>query len=485
MGMEIDQSDIERLNTFGKEIDAIKRRFPNGQFDAKLLTKYQTELAGAGMPANATLDYVVNNIDYFMKLPKEKRFEAIFAFTMLKDADSVRADIEKTLRIGFMKNAAQKDPATLYVDSARTAAASQYDAWRKSTAGVKAYTDALQAMGIEWKGTGISDSDVPGDSANNAGDGPKRDDSFLNDLAQRLKLVKEGAFNALDPLVSLRKFLKDGGKDSINPGLDQQRGAIKQIETAAKTYKDAAGNIGISIDKDFMEVIRGLDAEQFKLWSETLFNVAKNGRITGLKDDFVTINEGFRKATIGGFIQDVKDSSKEIENQVSAYDVLSNARDKDNKLIYNTVEIQKILQNATLNEKIAAQGGLQATKEEQAELNAEIQKTINLNYKLSTIKLNDNIADTKMQVEAFKRLTAAGVKHEVILEILKDKNNSWAIGSADATVNIKDKFGDLINKTKEYSDLLELIANQTKTFEQKTQDAIDANISALDLQAKT
>jgi len=471
MGMEIDQSDIERLNTFGKEIDAIKRRFPNGQFDVKLLQKYQTELAGAGMPANATLDYVTSNIDYFMKLPAEKRFEAIFAFTMLKDADSVRADIEKTLRIGFMKNAAQKDPATLYVDSARTAAASQYDAWRKSTAGVKAYTDALQAMGIEWKGTGISDSDVPGGPTSNTGDAPKRDDSFLNDLAQRLKLVKEGAFNALNPLESLRKFLKDGGKDSINPGLDQQRGAIKQIEAAAKSA-------GIAIDKDFMEIIRGLDAEQFKIWSATLFNVAKNGRITGLKDDFVVINEGFRKATIGGYIQDVKDASKEIENQVTAHQLLT-------KEGYNSLEIQKILQNVTLTAKIAAQGGLKATKEEQAELNKEIEKTINLNYQLSMIKLSDNISETKMQVEAFKRLTAAGVKHEVILEILKDKNNAFAIASADATVNTKDKFGDLINKTKEYSDLLELIAKQTKTFEQKTQDAIDANIAALDLQAKT
>jgi hypothetical protein len=209
-----------------------------------------------------------------------------------------------------------------------------------------------------------------------------------------------------------------------------------------------------------------------------LFDVKKNGRITGLKDDFVTINEGFRKATIGGYIQDVKDASKEIENQVAAHQILT-------KEGYNSLEIQKILQNATLTAKIAAQGGLKATKEEQAELNKEIQKTINLNYELSNIKLNENIAETKMQVEAYKRLSAAGVKQEVILEILKDKNNAWAIGSVDATTNIKDKFGDLIGKTKEYSDTLELIRKQTLTFEQKTQDAIDANISALDLQAKT
>jgi hypothetical protein len=485
LGMEIDQSDIDDLAKLGKEIDAIKSRFPNGEFDIKLLQKYQTELSGAGMPANATLQYVVDNIDYFMKLPKEKRFEAIFAFKMLKDSDSVKADIEQTLRVGFMKKAAQNDPATQFVDSARVAALKQYDAWRKSAEGVKAYTDQLKALGLEWKGQGIDDNSKKG-PLSDLDTGPKRDESFLNDLAQRLKLVKESGFDALKPLDSLKKFLNDGGKKSVNPGLDEQDGAIKRIEEAAKKYKDAAGNIGIAIDKDFMDVIRGLDATQFKLWSDTLFKVGKDSKqIYALTEVFALINEGFRKATIGGFIQDVKDSSKEIENQVNAYNILSNARDKDNKLMYNTVEIQKILQNATLTAKIAAEGELKATTEEQKELNKEIQKTIDLNYELSTIKLNDNIAETKMQVEAFKRLTAAGVKHEVILEILKDKNNSWAIGSADATVNVKDKFGDLINKTKEYSDLLELIRKQTLTFEQATQEAIDLNVSSLDLQSRT
>jgi TP901 family phage tail tape measure protein len=484
LGMEIDQSDIDDLAKLGKEIDAIKSRFPNGEFDIKLLQKYQTELSGAGMPANATLQYVVDNIDYFMKLPKEKRFEAIFAFKMLKDSDSVKADIEQTLRVGFMKKAAQNDPATQFVDSARVAALKQYDAWRKSAEGVKAYTDQLKALGLQWKGQGIDDNSKNG-PLSDLDTGPKRDESFLNDLAQRLKLVKESGFDALKPLDSLKKFLNDGGKKSVNPGLDEQDGAIKRIEEAAKKYKDAAGNIGIAIDKDFMDVIRGLDATQFKLWSDTLFKVGKDSKqIYALTEVFALINEGFRKATIGGFIQEVKDSSKAIEDQVIAYDILSKAKNEDGKLTYNSIEIQKVLQNATLTAKIAAQKGLKATKQEQEELNKEIEKTINLNYQLSMIKLNDNIAETNMQVEAFKRLSDAGVKHEVILEILKDKNNVWAIASEDSTVNIKNKFGDLIKKTKGYIDVLENARKQTLTFEQATQEAIDLNESSLDLQAR-
>jgi TP901 family phage tail tape measure protein len=487
LGMEIDKSDIDRLAQFGKEIDAIKKRFPNGKFDAKLLAKYQTELSGAGLPSNATVDYVVSNIDYFMKLPAEKRFEAIFAFKMLDDADSVKANIERSLQIGFMKKQSILGANTVLkaTDPLSVSAQKQYEAWRKSTEGVKQYEAALEALGLRWKGTGLNDDSQDGGPLGNLDTGPKRDESFLVDLAQRLKLVKESGFDALKPLDSLKKFLKDGGKKSVNPGLDEQDGAIKRIEEAAKKYKDAAGNIGIAIDKDFMDVIRGLDAEQFKLWSDTLFKVGKDSKqIYALTEVFAIINEGFRKATIGGFIQEVKDSSKAIEDQVNAYDILSKAKNEDGKLTYNSIEIQKILQNATLTAKIAAQGGLKATKQEQEELNKEIKKTIDLNYQLSNIKLNDNIAETKMQVEAFKRLSDAGVKQEVILEILKDKNNSWAIASEDATVNIKDKFGDLINKTKEYSDILELIRKQTLTFDQATQEAIDLNVSSLDLQAR-
>jgi hypothetical protein len=378
-------------------------------------------------------------------------------------SDSFDAILDRELKTAFQKQAKGAKTGRL--------AAAALESFVKNPKNIEAATKAaMEKIRTQLFGAAVPSTTKPGGPVTPKDEGPKRDESFLSDLAQRLKLVKEGGFNALTPLISLRKFLKDGGKDSINPGLDAQAGAIKQIETAAKTA-------GISIDKDFMEIIRGLDAEQFMLWSKTLFEIGKNGRITALKDDFVTINEGFRKATIAGYIQDVKDASKEIENQVAAHKLLTQEG-------YNSLEIQKILQDATLTAKIAAQGGLKATKQEQIELNKEIQKTIELNYQLSTTKLNDNIEDTKMQVEAFNRLTAAGVKHEVILEILKDKNNAWAIGSADATVNIKDKFSDLIGKTKEYSDLLALIAKQTKTFEQITQEAVDANVSALDLEAR-
>jgi TP901 family phage tail tape measure protein len=462
LNIETQKADLDRLKRVGSEIAALNKAFPNGQVTKTALIKMQEEAGGEGK--NLTLDSAIRDWTAISKLPKDLQFQAIITMGSIEFSDSFDAILDRELKTAFQKQAKGAKTGRL--------AAAALQSFVKNPKNIESATKAaMEKIRTQLFGAAVPDTSKKGGPTDTTDEGPKRDESFLSDLAQRLKLVKEGGFNALTPLISLRKFLNDGGKNSINPGLDAQAGAIKQIETAAKTA-------GISIDKDFMEIIRGLDAEQFMLWSKTLFEIGKNGRITALKDDFVTINEGFRKATIAGYIQDVKDASKEIENQVAAHKLLTQEG-------YNSLEIQKILQDATLTAKIAAQGGLKATKEEQSELNKEIQKTINLNYELSSIKLSDNISETKMQVEAFKRLTAAGVKHEVILEILKDKNNAFAIASADATVNTKDKFGDLIAKTKQYSDLLELIANQTKTFEQTTQEAIDANVSALDLQART
>jgi hypothetical protein len=462
LSIETQKADLDRLKRVGSEIAALNKAFPDGKVTKTALIKMQEQAGGEGK--NLTLDSAIRDWTAISKLPKDLQFQAIITMGSIEFSDSFDAILDRELKTAFQKQAKGAKTGRL--------AAAALQSFVKNPKNIEAATKAaMEKIRTQLFGAAVPSTTKTGGPVTPKDEGPKRDESFLNDLAQRLKLVKEGGFNALTPLISLRKFLKDGGKTSINPGLDAQAGAIKQIEAAAK-------DAGISIDKDFMEIIRGLDAEQFKLWSETLFNIQKNGRITGLKDDFIVINEGFRKATIGGYIQDVKDASKEIENQVAAHQLLT-------KEGYNSIEIQKILQDATLTAKIAAQGGLKATKEEQIELNKEIKKTIELNYQLSTIKLNDNIAETNMQIEAFKKLTAAGVKQEVILEILKDKSNIWAIGSADATVNIKDKFGDLIEKTKEYYDMLELIRKQSLTFEQSTQESIDANIASLDLQSRT
>jgi hypothetical protein len=458
INIETQKNDIEDLKARGKEVDALRKKFPNGQLSLEALVKMQEEAGGPNK--NLTLDAAITQWTAISKLPKELQFQAMITIGSITESDSFEKIIDRELTTMFAKK---------YPKAKGRLAATALNNFKKDPDNIAAAQSAyFEKVAPQLFGTANVDSSKKGGPTSTTGEGTKRDESFLSDLAQRLKLVKEGGFNALTPLVSLRKFLDDGGKKSINPGLDNQRGAIKQIETAAKAA-------GISIDKDFMEIIRGLDAEQFKLWSDTLFNIQKNGRITGLKDDFIVINEGFRKATIGGYIQDVKDASKEIENQVAAHELLT-------KEGYNSLEIQKILQDATLTAKIAAQGGLKATKEEQAELNKEIQKTIDLNYRLAKIKLSEDMADTQAQIDAFKKLNDAGIKHETIIELIKNKSYAWAIANSVGDVSLQ--FEDLIKKTEAYAAMLKVLENATKTFEQKTQDGIDANVQALDLQAR-
>jgi len=473
LNIETQKNDIVDLKARGKEIDALKKKFPNGEINLKALVKMQEEAGGPGK--NLTLDAAITQWTAISKLPKELQFQAMITVGSITESDSFDKIMDRELTSLFYKK--NPDLAYSFVDPKKEAAKKAALKAFKEDANNMAEAQAAYFAKVapQLFGTANVDDSKDGPTTTTTGDGPKRDMSWLNDLGQRLKLVKEGGFDALNPLKSIKEFYSGGGTNSINPMLAGQKGAIGQIETAAK-------KAGVVLNEDFMEVIRGMDAEQFVLWSKTLFNVAKNGRITGLKEDFKLINAAMTTGTMGTFIDNLKTSNKEVENQVKAFDILSNARDKDGKLIYNNIEIQKILENKTLTAFIAEVGFLSASTQERAELNKEIMKTINLKQQESEMKLSNSIADLNMQVEAYKRLTAAGVKQEVINEILKDKSNSWAIANSPGVV--ADQFAPLIAKTENYLDLLKLIENQTKTFEQKTQDAIDKNIAALDLQAR-
>jgi TP901 family phage tail tape measure protein len=474
LNIETQKNDIVDLKARGKEIDALKKKFPNGEINLKALVKMQEEAGGVGK--NLTLDAAITQWTAISKLPKELQFQAMITIGSISESDSFDKILDRELTTAFY--AKNPDLYMSFVDPKREAAKyAALKAFKEDADNIAAATSKyFEKVAPQLFGTAIVDDSKKGGPTSTTEDGPKRDDSFLNDLGQRLKLVKEGAFNALDPLNEIRKFYRDGGTGTINPMLSGQKGALEQIEAAAK-------KAGIVLNQDFMEVIRGMDAEQFKLWSKELFNVAENGRIIGLKNDFIDINAAMTTGTMGTYIDDLRTANKEIENQVKAFDILSNARNKDGKLIYNNVEVQKILENKTLTAFIAEVGFLSASTDERAALNKEIMKTINLKQQESQVKLRSTIYELQMQTEAYKKLTAAGVKQEVILEILKDKNNSLAI--ANSPGKVADQFGNLIGETKKYLDLLKLIEEQTKTFEQKTQEAIDANVTALDLQART
>jgi hypothetical protein len=466
--METDPDDIKDLKKTGTEIERLKKLFPNGEISYTALIKAQKDEGGPGK--NIALDKAIEQWGALNDLPKNLQFQAMITMGTMDISDSVNAGINRDLKSAAMKDLGiAPRPGTgtgaTFVPDLGSISDQQYKDWAAKNADkVKKITSDY------WKKTmqdifGIAPTDTSKDGKN-TGSGEKAtlDLSWANDLVQKLKLVKEGSLNALKPLESLQKFLGKGNEATKNPMLDDQLGKLKQLEQQAiKTETSLATNL--------LGLLTGLDPEQFALVYNYLFEV--DGK---LNDVGKTFNEAFKVETIGSYLQVQKESNKSLESQIQTFNKLTDAG-------YKTDQIIKILEDDTLALDLANGGAF--SEAELKQFNDELAKTLTLNQQISEQKLGFAINDLEKQVDAYNKLSAAGVKQEVILEILKDKSNVWAIASADGTVDIKDKFGGLINKTKEYSDLLELIRKQTLTFDQATQEAIDSNVAALDLQAKT
>lgn len=76
------------------------------------------------------------------------------------------------------------------------------------------------------------------------------------------------------------------------------------------------------------------------------------------------------------------------------------------------------------------------------------------------------MADTQAQIDAFKKLNDAGIKHETIIELIKNKSYAWAIANSVGDVSVQ--FEDLIKKTEAYAAVLKVLENATKTLNKNT-----------------
>ena len=452
INIETQKNDIADLKARGKEIDALRKKFPNGQLSLKALVKMQEEAGGPGK--NLTLDAAITQWEAISKLPKELQFQAMISIGSVTESDSFEKIMDRELTTMFAKK---------YPKAKGRLAATALNNFKKDADNIAAAEKSYwEKVAPQLWGSANVDGSKGGGTPGATGDGPKMDMSWANDLVQKLKLVKEGTLNALKPLESLQKFLGKNNEATKNPMLDNQLGKLKQLEQQASAT-------GVSLATNLIDLLKSLDPEQFALVYKYLFNIDGT-----LNDIGKTYNEAFKVETIASYLQGQKEANKSLESQIQTFNKLTDAG-------YKTDQIIKILENDTLALDLANGGAF--SKEELTQFNAELAKTLKLNQQIAQQKLGFAINDLEKQVDAYKKLSAAGVKQEVILEILKDKANVMAI--ADSPGLVADQYGTLITQTKKYLDILTLIEKQTKTFEQTTQEAIDANVSALDLQART
>ena len=456
LNLETQKNDIKDLQRVGKEIDSLKKEFPNGKVDLKALIKMQEEAGGVGK--NLTLDAAIAQWTAISKLPKELQFQAIISIGSISQSDSFDKILDRELQAAFLKANPQysgggpnKDQFLLATPE-RTAAFKAerkvaMDAFKKDAKNIDAATKKyFEEVAPQLFGTAVPPV-VPPKGGATGGGKAKRDNSWLSDLTQRLKIVKDSSIDALNPLASIRKFLGGdvaglgGGSVKSNKSLNKQLGAIQKIDELALD-KNIAG-----LSDDFREILVNMDPEQFKLWSSLLFKVGKDGRINEVTQDFIDINSAFKTATIGEYIENEKKAVDEIRDRVNAYYTLT---DLAKEYGFSVSDTNRLMKNQSFVADIA--NGVRYSKEELAgllEINNQARQQLAREATTGQFQDNDKI---QMQIDAFKKLQAEGIEYETILQIIS--KSEWAEAVASSTGKIADEWPNLLKSAKDYKKVL-------------------------------
>jgi TP901 family phage tail tape measure protein len=444
LNIETQKNDIADLKQTGKEIDAIKKKFPNGKVNLEALIKLQEEAGGPGK--NLTLDAAIAQWSTISKLDKNVQLQAIITIGSITKSDSFDQILDRELAAEFYKQ--NPKLAMSFVDPKEEAAKNaKLKAFKEDVKNIdKVSKRVLGDLATQIFPTAVPPV-VPPKGGTTGGDKAKRDNSWLSDLTQRLKIVKDSSIDALKPLDSIRKFLGGdiaglgGGSVKSNESLNKQLGAIQKIDELA--MKD---NIR-GLSDDFREILVNMDPEQFALWSKTLFEIGKDGRIKDVRQDFIDINSAFKTATIGEYIENEKKAVDEVRDRVNAYYVLT---DLAKQYGFSVADTNKLMKNQSFVADIA--NGVQYSKEELAGL-LEINKQARqeLAKEATTGQFQDN-NKIQMQIDAFKKLQAEGIEYETILQIIS--KSEWAEAVASSTGKIADEWPNLIKSAKDYKKVL-------------------------------
>jgi TP901 family phage tail tape measure protein len=485
LNLETQKNDIADLKRVGKEVGALKKQFPNGQVDLKALVKMQEEAGGAGK--NLTLDAAIAQWAAISKLPKELQFQAIISIGSISQSDSFDKILDRELQAAFLKanpkysgGGPNKDQFLLATPE-RTAAFKAerkvaMDAFKKDAKNIDAATKKyFEEVAPQLFGTAVPPIKTGGGGTTDANK-TKKDNSWLTDLTQRLKIVKDSSINALDPLKSIRKFLggdiagQGGGSVKSNKSLDKQLGAIQEIDQLA-----LKGNIR-GLSDDFREILVNMDPEQFNLWAATLFEVGKDGRINKVTQDFIDINSAFRSATIGEYIENEKKAVDEVRDRVNAYTVLTNlAREYG----FSVADTNKLMKNQSFVADIA--NGVQYSKEELAgllEINRDARKMLSEEATVGQLQETSKI---QIQIDAFKKLQAEGIEYETILQIIS--KSEWAEAIASSTGKVSDQFSGLIKSAKDYKKVVFELSQLSETDATKVDQRFAAEAARITAKA--
>jgi len=477
INIETQKGDMERLEGVGEEIADLKKMIPSGQISLKILQDVQQKVGGPGK--NLTLDAAIAQWETLSKLPKDLQFNAMITLGSISQSDSFDKILDRELEAEFYKkNRFRRSRATPAVLEAFKADQTNIDA------AIKAYFAKVMP---ELYGTAVKDTVKTGKGTGD-GKGKGPDTSWLSELLQRLKLLKEGSIDATGSMKQLlgqvTKFFGPELMSSVNPSLDKTKGALLQIEKAAKAA-------GITLSTEFVDFIEGLDAEQFEEFRDQFLSMSK-GKIVGFKGTssqffgsdaaydrrqraiqagtfdgsqqslFGQVNEAFRTKTIAEFIKKQQDSIKESNLQVEAFRKLTDAT---GEFKFDAMAAMEVLKDPALAKEIAL-GKKIFSPEEREAIITSINKTYAAASALSKIKMIQDTEGLQNQVKAFNKLSAAGYDYATILKVIE--NEAYAYEIANDKVNgLSKETKELVKETENYINALTTLEN-TKFFQERT-----------------
>jgi TP901 family phage tail tape measure protein len=485
------EQDIESIKKFGKEVEAIRKQFPDGKVTKTTLEMYQKSLGGA--EKNATLDAGIADFGMIEKYSPELRLQAIVSLQQIRISDSFKAELDTEMQNEFRKLNPNLSP---YITPVVYAA--EFAKWKASEEG-KAFLlkvkPELEVGKLDDIFAAYEAQIAANKRAAELAAAPKRDKSWIEDLLLRLKLLKESTINAKNGLKELEKYLSKNTTNKLNPGLDKEgRGLINQIETKAKnntvtnkkTGKKTAAPIELS--QDLMDFISGLDVDQLNFFIKDYLNTDKAGNVLGFKPGFEIINTAFKVEGIAVFLRNSKDTNTELENQEALF----------NKLINPMGQYKWSIEQASWAMQDAALAGAlmrkdQLSPEEIKAANDEYARRVKILASGKSTDMDQDISRAQNQIQTLTLLTKAGVNFNDALDISKVKEFAdeiaLAYGAADSTgqmtveraEEIRNKFKGYIQGVKDLRDAIFNLEQQSETRSDKLTDKFAAEQSRITL----
>ena len=315
----------------------------------------------------------------------------------------------------------QKSVVLTYIELYKTIGKSEIEQYRKNKSIPSVVTDAAVTGMIandllpNKVPTSIpANTPAPNTNTNTNSSGSNPLD-FLDSLAMRIKNVRNGAFDATNPLKSMiaafsgKQAQKDVSKMfTLFDGLQQRM-------------------IKLGVPKEFRDMISGMNADDFKKFAslpkgKNMFTYEKGkpktkANITGLTKEGQAVMQAYREAVIGEFNVAQKEVLETTKNQDAAFKILI-ASGMSTSDALKTVEDSAVA--AGIASGAVGKKGSEEMKKFIADTQAASDATSRLNALTKARQANSDFAISKNAPELAKSMKEAGYSADQISEALSD-----------------------------------------------------------------